>query len=159
MPNIIELLIITLIAIWVFNKLKNKPTKSKSKLTKEQIDAIVTKEKMKMDNTINANQFYNEKDELKKRGFETEGIYIFSNMNNGRKYVGQSVNILSRVDTHLRGYGNEDLHTDIKAGNNFTIQFIKLSTSGFYTLNSLEKNYITLLNSYNGGYNKTQGNK
>lgn len=155
MSLIIELLILILIARFIIKKL-GKP--KKTKLTKEQIDAIVTKERMKMDNTINAKSFHSEKAELKKKGFETEGIYIFSNMNNGKKYVGQSVNMLSRVNTHLKGYGNEDLHEDMQSGNSFTIQFIKLSNSGFYTLNSLEKHYITLHNSYNGGYNKTKGN-
>lgn len=96
---------------------------------------------------------------LVKKGYDTEGVYIFTNLSKGnQKYVGQSINMINRVNTHLIGRGNKDLYNDIKRGNEFTIELIKLRESEFAQLDMLEKYWITKNNSYYNGYNKTRGN-
>ena len=121
-------------------------------------EAVAERERMRYENTIHAKEFFLMENELKMRGFNSKGIYIFTNLKNKRTYVGQSVNVLRRVQQHLNGRGNKDLHNDFIRGDKFTIRFIKLTDTPFKTLNALERHYISKKNSYYAGYNKTQGN-
>ena len=59
------------------------------------------------------------------------GIYIFTNTDDGRCYVGQAHNVISRVNQHLTGKGNGDL----------------------------ERTAIEATGAYERGYNKTRGNR
>ena len=96
---------------------------------------------------------------LQRKGYNTEGVYIFTNLSKGnQKYVGQSIDMLNRVNAHLIGRGNKDLYSDIQRGDEFTIELIKLKESEFTQLDMLEKYWITKNNSYYNGYNKTRGN-
>lgn len=87
------------------------------------------------------------------------GVYILFNKTQNMHYVGQSVDVLNRVNAHLTGKGNGDVYADYKYGNEFTIRIIKLANSGFKTLNELERHAIKTYNAYSRGYNKTRGNK
>lgn len=163
MQNFIEVAIICFVAYWtikiVYAFLYNKimgPINEKRR--EKNGDDIIARERMRMNNTVEASNFFARKRDLEARGFSTKGVYIFTNKTNNRKYVGQSVNILNRVSTHLKGRGNEDVHFDMQLGQRFTIEFIKLEGSNSRSLNALEKHYITKHNSYRGGYNKTSGN-
>lgn len=150
----LSFVIIAFIA-YVIYKIKRRP----KKLSKREIDKILKKEMMKTGNTCLLHQYEYQKKNLSRRGFESSGIYIFTNLRNRRTYVGQSVNILKRVDSHLKGRGSEDLYMDILRGHEFMLQFIKLKDSKFYDLNSLERYYIKKKNAFTKGYNKTRGNK
>ena len=87
------------------------------------------------------------------------GVYIFSNLSkNNYKYVGQSIDMINRVKTHIRGNGNPEMYKDIINGDIFTINLIKLKDTKFSSLNSLERYYISKYNTYYNGYNKTRGN-
>lgn len=160
MRDFIELVIIGIIIYWsakfIYNKLSN--TVRKRREPEVDVKAIIEEQKMKMMNTIYADEFYKRERELRSRGFGGKGIYIFTNMRTNRKYVGQSIKVLKRVRTHLRGRGNKDLYKHMKAGDKFTIQFIRLADTNFSNLNALEKHYISKYNSYTAGYNKTRGN-
>lgn len=91
--------------------------------------------------------------------YNEPGVYIFSNLSrNSYKYVGQSVNMVNRVKTHLRGSGNPEMYNDIMNGDIFAINLIKLDETNFIDLNSLERHYIKQYNSYHNGYNRTRGN-
>lgn len=158
MKNPIELIILGFIIYWVFKYLKNKFFTNSKKNREAQIDAIIEAEKMKMANTIYAKDFYSEERNLSRRNFDTRGVYIFTNLKNNKKYVGQSINILMRVRTHLKGRGSDNLYKDIKRGDKFTIQFVRLIDTHFRDLDSLEKYHISKNNSYVSGYNKTRGN-
>lgn len=107
---------------------------------------------------IGAREFFANEARLKRKGYNTEGVYIFHNLNDGRHYVGQSVDLMRRVKEHLRGRGNPGVHESMQMGDEFTIKFIKLSETNFYNLDSLEKHYIKKHNSFRRGYNKTRGN-
>lgn len=120
--------------------------------------AVAHRESMRYKNTIYADEFFSMEGVLSGRGFAGEGIYVFTNMDNKKTYVGQSVNVLRRVKQHLTGRGSEDLYYDLERENKFTIRFVTLKESRFSSLNALEKHYIHKHNSYYGGYNKTQGN-
>ena len=74
-------------------------------------------------------------------------------------YVGQGKKVFQRVNNHFTGHGNGDVYADYKYGDDFTIKMIALETSGFKTLNELERNTIMTYNAYSRGYNKTKGNK
>lgn len=89
------------------------------------------------------------------------GIYIYCNLINGKKYVGQSVNINKRIKEHFRDSEIEDvkyvIHKAIKKHSieNFYIIKIKYPKE---MLNSMEKYYIELFNTFKGvGYNCTSG--
>lgn len=160
MANLVELLILIIVVVVLFkinSKIKGR-TDSKEYNYKYTDDEYFEKEVMRFENTIYAKDFNNKYVDLNRKGFETEGIYIFTNLSNNRKYVGQSIHLLSRVKGHLSGHGNPELHKDLKKGYEFKIQFIKLGNSEFNNLNALEKAYISKTNSYYGGYNKTRGN-
>ncbi len=88
-----------------------------------------------------------------------QGVYVLFNKKKKIYYVGQSVNVLKRVNNHFTGKGNGDVYADFKYGDNFTIQTIPLENSGFSNLNDLEKQAITVFKAYKKGYNKTRGNK
>lgn len=110
-------------------------------------------------NSVLADEYIYKKQYLKSRGFETEGAYIFTNTSkNNYRYVGQSINVMNRIDTHLKGRGNPDVYRDIMNGDVFAIELIKLSDTDFYDLNGLESYLIAKHNTYYNGYNKTRGN-
>ena len=152
--SIFKYTVLLLLTIFIFSKFKKK----KRKLSEEEIEKYIKNEQMKSRNTIFLNDFDRERNSLTRKGFTSPGIYIFTNLNNGRKYVGQSKNILSRVNTHLKGRGNDDLFSDIQRGYDFTLQLVKLSETKYKNLNSLEKYYIKKMKAFTHGYNKTRGN-
>lgn len=87
------------------------------------------------------------------------GIYIIYNCSKKMHYVGQSKRVLYRVNQHFTGRGNGDVYADYKYGDDFWIKMIALKTSGFRTLNGLERNAIKVHRAYSRGYNKTRGNR
>lgn len=162
MRDFIELLILGLLIYWGIKfikiKLKERSDKKKHERKYGDTSALVKREMMRFTNTINANEFYEKEEELKRSKLDGPGVYIFTNLTTNRRYVGQSVNIVNRVSTHLSGRGNGDVFDDISLGYEFTIQFISLESTVFSNLDVAEKNYITKYNSYAAGYNKTRGN-
>lgn len=111
-------------------------------------------------NAIYVEDFEQYKREAKLDKYKEEGVYVFTNLSKAdKKYVGQSVDIVNRVDTHLSGRGNKLIYSDIIKGDKLIVEFIKLKDSGYKGLNSLERSLIARYNSYNSGYNKTRGNR
>lgn len=110
-------------------------------------------------NSIVVSDFLSKKQSLVKRGYNTQGVYIFTNLSKkNRKYVGQSVNLVYRVETHIKGKGNPDLYKDLIKGDTFVVELIKLKDTSFKDLNGLERHYIAKHDSFYNGYNKTRGN-
>ena len=58
------------------------------------------------------------------------GVYILYNKTKHLYYVGQSKQVLDRVNAHFTGHGNGDVYADYKCGNTFSIRTIKLEGSG-----------------------------
>ena len=87
------------------------------------------------------------------------GVYIIHNKTKNLYYVGQGKQVLNRVCAHFTGRGNGDVYADYKYGDQFTIRTIALKSSGFSSLNELERYCISYYNAYNRGYNKTRGNR
>ena len=90
---------------------------------------------------------------------EFSGVYVLYNKSKDMYYVGQAKKIFTRVNQHFTGHGNGDVYADYKYGDQFTIRMIALDTSGFKTLNELERHAISTYNAKNKGYNKQRGNK
>lgn len=86
-----------------------------------------------------------------------KGVYILHNETKDKYYVGQAQKIFNRVNQHFTGKGNGDVYADYKYGDKFTIRFIKLSESGFRSLDDLERSAILKYDAYNKGYNKNRG--
>lgn len=86
------------------------------------------------------------------------GVYVLYNKTKNMYYVGQSVDIIQRINNHFTGHGNGDVYADYKYGDKFTIKMIKFENSGFKTLNELERKTIYTYNAFSKGYNKTRGN-
>lgn len=158
MLNFIELPIIVFIVVILFNIFKFKKKKGLKKY-KHSDEEYFNREVMRYNSTVYAHEFNKRLAELSRKGFNVPGVYIFTNLNNNKKYVGQSIHLLTRVKGHLKGTGSPALYSDLKCGHKFSVRFIKLKDTRFKNLNSLEKYYISKLNSYYSGYNKTRGNK
>ena len=160
------IILIGLLAYWairyIYNEIKRTVrvvfNKRRTRVSDRELQDFIKNQQMRMMNTIDIKDFYKEKQYLIQKGFNEAGVYIFKNLDNNMKYVGQSVNVVNRVETHLKGRGNEDLYRDIKNNHRFLIEFIKLEDSNFYNLDELEKYYIAKYNSFISGYNKTRGN-
>ena len=97
------------------------------------------------------------------------GIYKYENKLNQNIYIGQSVNIEARQKAHLysaynkkaKDY-NSQFHQAIRKYGieNFNFTIIAEISQEEYSrelLNSLEKTFIKLYNSYHKGYNATEG--
>lgn len=92
------------------------------------------------------------------------GIYLITNKVNGKKYVGQSQDVLNRWKQHLRVAFNEKAHNHQfalycalrKYGvTNFTFEIIELCDSSI--LNEREVYWVEHYHSYTHGYNCTRG--
>lgn len=68
-------------------------------------------------------------------------------------YVGQSVNLYTRVYKHLTGYGNGDVYADMKRGRFIYLRFVTCART------QLNQTEIELISKYNAtrSYNKTKG--
>lgn len=98
------------------------------------------------------------------------GIYKYTNKNNGKVYIGQSINIEQRQCSHkfaayhntAKDY-NSQFHQAVRKYNGFDafdFEIIAELTSEEYTpeiLNQLEKFFIKYYDSYKNGYNATEG--
>lgn len=102
-------------------------------------------------------EFFEYKFDLTRR-FNIPGVYILYNISKDMHYIGQGKKVFNRVQNHFSGRGNGDVYADYKYGDQFEIKIIPLQSSGFYTLNELERNLIFSYGSYKRGYNKTRGN-
>lgn len=101
---------------------------------------------------------------LKGRGNRTSkviddfvGVYIIYNKTKNMYYVGQAKKVLQRANQHFTGHGNGDVYADYKYGDEFTIKTIPLNTSGYSSLDALEKDTIRAYDAFSKGYNKTRG--
>lgn len=87
------------------------------------------------------------------------GVYILHNQDRDKYYVGQSKTVFNRVNNHFTGKGNGDVYVDYRNGEHFTIKLIPLMNSGFDSLDSLERYFISYYHAFENGYNKTRGNR
>ena len=87
------------------------------------------------------------------------GVYILFNKTKNMYYVGQSKKVISRVNDHFRGKGNGDVYADYVYNNEFTIKIISLESSGYNSLDTLERHMISHYKAFSKGYNKTRGNR
>ena len=92
-----------------------------------------------------------------------KGIYKITNDRTGEIYVGQSVNIDSRKNKHLRElakgtHHNKGLQKDHNLGDTFTFEILEeLSDATMADLKNKESHYVTKFNSFREGYNLTPG--
>lgn len=91
--------------------------------------------------------------------YSITGVYVLFNESKNLVYVGQGKNVLSRVNSHFTGSGNGDVYADYKYGDEFKIKLVSLVSSGYASLNDLERAMIDTYNSYNRGYNRNRGNR
>lgn len=96
------------------------------------------------------------------------GIYLIINDLNNKKYIGQSINLKSRLlkhcekSSHIR-YDNPLYRAVLKYGlDNFSFQIVKILETNDFTnakkqLDQLEIKYISEYDTYNNGYNQTLG--
>ena len=92
------------------------------------------------------------------KAFDFPGAYIIYNISKRKYYIGQSIHVMSRVNSHLSGRGNGDVYADYKYGDRFEIRMVKLKKSGYKNLNDLERELIDMYDSCKSGYNRQRGN-
>lgn len=85
------------------------------------------------------------------------GIYKIENLINGKKYIGQSIDIQRRFDEHKRDKDNCRIHQALrKYGiNNFSFEIVE--ECPIILLDEREKYWIKYYDSFNNGYNATTG--
>lgn len=99
---------------------------------------------------------------------EFPGIYLIINDINGKKYVGQSINLRKRLIKHCercchKRFDNPLYRAILKYGlDNFSFEILDiLETTDFTSakkeLDKLEFKYISKYDTYNSGYNQTLG--
>lgn len=90
------------------------------------------------------------------------GCYIIQNQVTGKIYVGQSADLMRRVQEHLNGKqsGGDQLDYDIAVlGHDVLIKHVPLAKSGYLDLNEMERDLIAAYDCVEPrGYNKTKGN-
>lgn len=96
--------------------------------------------------------------------YKKSGIYVIKNLYDGKRYIGQSVNIGQRKSVHFK-YLRENIHQNnhlqssynVYGENNFTFETMELCNKEL--LNEREIYYIELYNTTDKtqGYNKTYG--
>ena len=91
---------------------------------------------------------------IKISNIDQSGCYVFLNQTKNIYYVGQSKNVLKRINQHLNAKGNGDVYADLKYVDKFIIFIVKCPE---YELNITEKILIKEFNSYSNGYNKNSG--
>lgn len=96
------------------------------------------------------------------------GIYLIVNDSNNKKYIGQSINLRSRLlkhcerSSHIR-YNNPLYRAVLKYGlDNFSFEILEILETNDFTnakkqLDRLEIKYISEYDTYNNGYNQTLG--
>ncbi len=106
--------------------------------------------------TTNANNFLKDYNSLAKKrngaigNLDASGVYVLFIY-----YVGQSINVLKRVKTHLTGSGNGDVYADFKYNDNFEVTIHHCNKD---ELNDIERAFITKYKaSTSQGYNKNRG--
>ncbi len=86
------------------------------------------------------------------------GIYKFTNKETGECYIGQSIDIYTRLQEHFtEKYDIDDWHTDLQ-NNPEKYDFEILTRCNKEDLNDEENYYIYKYDSIKHGYNKRKGN-
>lgn len=152
-------IIIILIAMMI--PLVIKEQQDKPELNVKEVYEIEKETSFKSsDKKVTVNEFIQNREHLLRKGYDTEGVYVITNeTRDNYKYVGQSVNLIRRVNSHIKGRGNNDIYNDMRHGDKFTIELLRLKDTNYISLNDLERNLIRKNDSYYNGYNKTRGNR
>ena len=86
------------------------------------------------------------------------GIYVITNTITGQRYVGQSVDIMSRWQQHEYSDAKTVLYEEIKKYGLINFLFHVIDECSPRELDEREYFWIKELDTYNQGYNSTQGN-
>lgn len=85
------------------------------------------------------------------------GIYKITNLKNNLVYIGQTVNFGMRRRDHWSDKTNDDLHNDIQKLGREYFKFEIIEKCDVDQLDEHEKYWIEYYDSYNMGYNNTEG--
>ncbi len=91
--------------------------------------------------------------------FAMEGIYLITNQLNGKKYVGQALDIEERWKRHIRDINNYDfvIYRAMRKYGVENFSFEVLEECDVDKLDEREIYWINELDTYNNGYNMTMG--
>ena len=87
------------------------------------------------------------------------GIYKITNKLNGKSYIGQSIDIERRIKQHIKNTGSDKnpLYLDFKEYGIENFSYEVLEERSTEMLNEREHYWIEQYDTYNNGYNLTQG--
>lgn len=150
MTSMIWYLFVPMVVIGVLYVLLDRYAK---KLDRRELDERVRGAAGKL---LTPEYFLDHRSTLKKDDFT--GVYVLHNVTKDLYYVGQGVRVYERLTQHFMGHGNADVYADWKYGDRFEIKVIPLASSGYQSLNDLEREAIASYDAYEKGYNRTRGN-
>ena len=85
------------------------------------------------------------------------GIYKITEKSTGKVYIGQSIDIFRRWEQHQQNLAEDEWHNKLYFfTNNFTFEILEECDKSL--LNEREAYYIKQYDSFNKGFNKTEGN-
>lgn len=85
------------------------------------------------------------------------GIYCFENMTNGKIYIGQAQNIKKRIQHHIKSRDSLYFHNALRKYGYANFNIYILEFAEIDKLPDLEIYYIKKYNSFENGYNLTEG--
>lgn len=97
-------------------------------------------------------------DDLGALGYGHCGIYLITNILTQKKYVGQSTDILARWLQHEEAQASTELYEDMRRYGLERFNFRILEECSPRVLDEHEYFWIKTLDTYENGYNNTQGN-
>ena len=88
--------------------------------------------------------------------YEGIGIYSIKNIENGKRYIGSSINVAKRIQAHMTKPPLQMID-DISSGDSFSVEILEKIPFGVinrYDLIDKENHYIKTFNSIKNGYNR-----
>lgn len=87
--------------------------------------------------------------------YNFRGLYILHNKTQDRYFVGTDARVIEGVVWHIHGDGYREVYQDIKAGDDWTVRFVRLDETEYSDIKSL---WMTALGAFNAtnekhGYN------
>ena len=99
--------------------------------------------------------FNNKSNDIKfMKTVDFQGVYMIHNADKNKYLVGKGKEVFRKISRHFRGYGNNALYEDYKAGDRVFVRAIKYDENKHGNIEKLEQEIAARYSSYTSGYNR-----